>query len=288
MKILVTGSNGQLGKCLQKIADQFPDSEFFFRNATELDITNEDDLEEAFSEIRPQYCINAAAYTAVDKAEEEQEKAFAINAYAIEGLAKVCKSHHTTLIHISTDYVFDGDTNLDYSEDDFTNPLGVYGQSKLLGEELALAENPKTIIIRTSWLYSEFNKNFVKTMLTLFDQKKELNIVNDQFGQPTNANDLAEAILQIIQSDKKEYGTFHYSNYPETTWYHFAQKIAEISQSKITLNPIPTKDYPTPAKRPTRSTFCLDKIEKSYKVEIKHWENSLEDCLASINNTNLL
>lgn len=125
-------------------------------------------------------------------------------------------------------------------------------------------------------------------MLTLFDQKKELNIVNDQFGQPTNANDLAEAILQIIQSDKKEYGTFHYSNYPETTWYHFAQKIAEISQSKITLNPIPTKDYPTPAKRPTRSTFCLDKIEKSYKVEIKHWENSLEDCLASINNTNLL
>ena len=211
--------------------------------------------------------------------EKEKEKAFAVNADGVAHLAKACKEFNAILIHVSTDYVFDGETNLSYSEDDFTNPIGVYGESKLKGEELALDANPKTIILRTSWLYSEFNKNFVKTMLHLFSQKEELGIVADQFGQPTNANDLAEAIMEIIETPQKSYGVFHFSNYPETTWFAFARKIAEFSKSDIKLNPLTTDQYPTPAKRPKRSTMCLDKIEEIYKIEPKHWENSLEECI---------
>lgn len=279
-KIIVTGANGQLGNCIQKIAEQYEaDYQLEFLSSQDLDITDEDAVQDYFDTEKPSYCINAAAYTAVDLAEKEEEKAFAVNAFGVENLAKACKKTKATLIHISTDYVFDGETNLPYDEDNFTNPIGVYGQSKRKGEELALEENPKTIIIRTSWLYSEFNKNFVKTMLSLFQTKEELSIVADQFGQPTNANDLAKTIMHIVDSPQKEYGIFHFSNYPETTWFHFAEKIAEFSGSNILLKPIPTEEYPTPAKRPKRSTMCLDKIEKIYKVELKHWENSLEDCV---------
>jgi dTDP-4-dehydrorhamnose reductase len=286
MNILVTGANGQLGNCLQKIAPNFPQYNFFFQSSTDLDITDVSQLEDVFQEINPDFCINAAAYTAVDNAEVDKEKAFAVNAEGVGYIANFCKKHQTTLIHISTDYVFDGETNLCYSEDNFTNPLGVYGQSKLLGEELAIENNPKTIILRTSWLYSEFNKNFVKTMLNLFSKNKELNIVDDQYGQPTNANDLAKAILQIIISKKHNLGIFHFSNYPETTWYNFAKKIADFSKSEIILNPIPTSDFPTPAKRPFRSTLCLDKIEDAFGVEIQHWENSLENCIELLVTTN--
>lgn len=283
MKILVTGSNGQLGLCLQKWHQQeFHQHKFFFKDSSEFNLTDTSQMEEVFSEIKPDFCINAAAYTAVDKAEDEFEKAFAVNAYGVEALATICKEFKTTLIHISTDYVFDGDTQLPYSEDDFTQPESQYGKSKLLGETLALDENPKTIIIRTSWLYSEFNKNFVKTMLSLFQQKEQLGIVNDQFGQPTNANDLAETIMAIVNSPTHKYGVYHFSNYPETSWYLFAKKIAELSDSKIQINPITTSEYPTPAKRPARSTFSLDKIETDYRIEIKYWENSLEDCLQTL------
>lgn len=286
-KILVVGGFGQLGLCLQKIADQYNlEFDFQFMDSQSLDITNESSIEQAFEDFKPKYCINASAYTAVDLAESEEEKAYAINAYGVEKLATVCKKFKTDLIHISTDYVFDGETNLDYSEDDFTNPQGVYGKSKLLGEELALEANSKTIIIRTSWLYSEFSKNFVKTMLNLFSQKTELNIVADQYGQPTNANDLAEAIIKIIKTKNKKYGIYHFSNYPETTWFHFASKIADFSASPIKLNPITTAEYPTPAKRPLRSTMCLDKIESHYKVDIKYWENSLEECIHILKENN--
>ncbi|MBS1548562.1 MAG: dTDP-4-dehydrorhamnose reductase [Bacteroidetes bacterium] len=280
MKILVTGSNGQLGLCLQNIAQQYSEHDFVFLDSTSLDITNRSQIEDTFEEYKPQICINAAAYTAVDKAETEFEKAFAVNAYGVENLASLCEEYKALLIHISTDYVFDGTTELPYSEDDFTSPLGVYGASKLLGEELAMENNPKTIIIRTSWLYSEHQKNFVKTMLHLFNQKKELGIVNDQFGQPTNANDLATAIMEIISRERQKMGIYHFSNYPETTWYHFAQKIAEFSHAEVQLNPITTAEYPTPAQRPMRSTFCLDKIETDYGIEAQYWENSLEDCIA--------
>ncbi|WP_449400353.1 dTDP-4-dehydrorhamnose reductase [Chryseobacterium wanjuense] len=279
-KILVVGGNGQLGNCIRKIAPNFElDFEFIFTDSQTLDITNEDQVNAFFYENKPDFCINASAYTAVDLAEKEKEKAFAVNADGVAHLAQACKDFKTVFIHVSTDYVFDGETNLCYSEDDFTNPIGVYGESKLRGEELALDINRKTIILRTSWLYSEFNKNFVKTMLNLFSQKEELGIVADQFGQPTNANDLAEAIMEIIEAPQKTYGIFHFSNYPETTWFDFAKKIAEFSKSNIKLNQLTTEQYPTPAKRPKRSTMCLDKIEEVYKIEPKHWENSLEECV---------
>lgn len=279
-KILVIGSNGQLGNCIRKIAPDFENSyEFMFTDSQTLDITNEDQINDFFYDNKPDFCINASAYTAVDLAEKEKEKAFAVNAHGVGYLAQACSDHRSIFIHISTDYVFDGDTNLSYSEDDWTNPIGIYGESKRKGEELALEINPKTIILRTSWLYSEFNKNFVKTMLNLFTQKDELGIVADQFGQPTNANDLAEAIMNIIETPNKTFGIFHFSNYPETTWFEFAKKIAEFSKSNVKLNPLTTQQYPTPAKRPVRSTMALDKIEHIYKIEPRHWENSLEDCI---------
>ena len=279
-KILIIGGNGQLGNCLNKLSSEYTlDYEFHFTDYDTLDITNQKQINEYFSEYEPHYCINVSAYTAVDLAEQEKEKAFAINAEGVKYLAEACAEKGIDLIHISTDYVFDGNINIPYSEDDFTNPLSVYGASKLEGENLALENNPKTIIIRTSWLYSEFGKNFVKTMLNLFSTKDELNVVADQFGQPTNANDLAEVIMKIISTEEKEYGVFHFSNYPETTWFDFAKKIAELSKSKIKINPISTEQYPTPAKRPMRSTMCLNKIENSYNIEPKYWENSLEECM---------
>ncbi|MBU8883340.1 dTDP-4-dehydrorhamnose reductase [Kaistella sp. DKR-2] len=279
-KILVIGGNGQLGNCFRKLAPEFENRfEFNFTDSETLDITEAEKVSDFFYDFQPHFCINASAYTAVDLAETESEKAFAVNADGVANLASACDEHKTVLIHISTDYVFDGDTNISYSEDNFTNPQGVYGASKLKGEELALSLNPKTVVIRTSWLYSEFNRNFVKTMLNLFSSKDELGVVSDQFGQPTNANDLAEAVMKIIETEPKTYGIFHFSNYPETSWFGFAEKIAQFSESKIKLNAIATARFPTPAKRPKRSTMSLDKIEETYGIEPKHWENSLEECI---------
>lgn len=279
-RILVIGGNGQLGHSLQKLAPHYHDIfDYNFTGSAALDITNYEQVETVFAEYQPDFVINASAYTAVDLAEKEVEKAFAVNADGVGNLAKVAAQNNAVLIHVSTDYVFDGDTNLSYSEDDFTNPVGVYGASKRKGEELALENNPETVILRTSWLYSEFNKNFVKTMLHLFKIKDELGIVGDQFGQPTNANDLAEAIMEIISSPKKTFGIYHFSNYPETTWFDFASKIKEFSASDVKLKAITTEEFPTPAKRPKRSTMSLDKIERDYHIEPKYWENSLRDCI---------
>ena len=279
-KILIIGGNGQLGNCFRKLAPEYEDRfEFDFTDSQTLNIIDRDQVSDYFYDFRPDYCINASAYTAVDLAETESEKAFAVNAEGVGNLAEACAENKTIFIHISTDYVFDGETNISYSEDDFTNPQGVYGASKEKGEDLAMDLQPKTIILRTSWLYSEFNKNFVKTMLHLFEVKEELGIVNDQFGQPTNANDLAQAVMNIVEKETKTYGIFHFSNYPETTWFNFAQKIADFSGSKIKLNPIKTSEFPTAAKRPKRSTMSLDKIEEVYKIEPKYWQNSLEECI---------
>jgi dTDP-4-dehydrorhamnose reductase len=279
-KILIIGGNGQLGNCFRKLAPEYEDRfEFEFTDSQTLNIIDRDQVSDYFYDLKPDYCINASAYTAVDLAETESEKAFAVNAEGVGNLAEACAENKTIFIHISTDYVFDGETNISYSEDDFTNPQGVYGASKEKGEDLAMDLQPKTIILRTSWLYSEFNKNFVKTMLHLFEVKEELGIVDDQFGQPTNANDLAQAVMNIVEKETKTYGIFHFSNYPETTWFNFAQKIADISGSKIKLNPIKTSEFPTAAKRPKRSTMSLDKIEEVYKIEPKYWQNSLEECI---------
>ena len=279
-KILIIGGNGQLGNCFRKLAPEYEDRfEFDFTDSQTLNIIDRDQVSDYFYDFKPDYCINASAYTAVDLAETESEKAFAVNAEGVGNLAEACAENKTIFIHISTDYVFDGETNISYSEDDFTNPQGVYGASKEKGEDLAMELQPKTIILRTSWLYSEFNKNFVKTMLHLFEVKEELGIVDDQFGQPTNANDLAQAVMNIVEKETKTYGIFHFSNYPETTWFNLAQKIADFSGSKIKLNPIKTSEFPTAAKRPKRSTMSLDKIEEVYKIEPKYWQNSLEECI---------
>ena len=278
-KILVTGANGQLGQCLQKISSQFEEFEFIFTDSETLDITDKEEVNDFFWQNTPDFCINAAAYTAVDLAETDIEKAFLVNADGTENLAEACAENNAQFIHVSTDYVFDGENNLSYTEEDFTNPLGVYGASKLAGDELALEVNPCSVILRTSWVYSEFGKNFVKTMLSLFATKEELNIVADQFGQPTNANDLAEAIMKIIKSEKITPGIFNFSNLGRISWFDFAEKIAELSEAKIKLNAIETSQYPTPAKRPKNSVLDLDKISKTYAVPLKPWEESLEDCV---------
>ena len=283
-KILVTGANGQLGQCLQKISSQFEEFEFIFTDSETLDITNKEEVNDFFWQNAPDFCINAAAYTAVDLAETEIEKAFLVNADGTENLAEVCAENNAQFIHVSTDYVFDGENNLAYTEEDFTNPLGVYGASKLAGDELALEVNPCSVILRTSWVYSEFGKNFVKTMLNLFATKEELSIVADQFGQPTNANDLAEAIMKIIKSEKITPGIFNFSNLGRISWFDFAEKIAELSEAKIKLNAIETSQYPTPAKRPKNSVLDLDKISKTYAVPLKPWEESLEDCVQILQN----
>ena len=283
-KILVTGANGQLGQCLQKISSQFEEFEFIFTDSETLDITNKEEVNDFFWQNAPDFCINAAAYTAVDLAETDIEKAFLVNADGTENLAEACAENNAQFIHVSTDYVFDGENNLAYTEEDFTNPLGVYGASKLAGDELALEVNPCSVILRTSWVYSEFGKNFVKTMLSLFATKEELNIVADQFGQPTNANDLAEAIMKIIKSEKITPGIFNFSNLGRISWFDFAEKIAGLSEAKIKLNAIETSQYPTPAKRPKNSVLDLDKISKTYAVPLKPWEESLEDCVQILQN----
>ena len=283
-KILVTGANGQLGQCLQKISSQFEEFEFIFTDSETLDITNKEEVNDFFWQNAPDFCINAAAYTAVDLAETDIEKAFLVNADGTENLAEACAENNAQFIHVSTDYVFDGENNLAYTEEDFTNPLGVYGASKLAGDELALEVNPCSVILRTSWVYSEFGKNFVKTMLSLFATKEELNVVADQFGQPTNANDLAEAIMKIIKSEKITPGIFNFSNLGRISWFDFAEKIAELSDAKIKLNAIETSQYPTPAKRPKNSVLDLDKISKTYAIQLKSWEESLEDCVQILQN----
>ena len=283
-KILVTGANGQLGQCLQKISSQFEEFEFIFTDSETLDITNKEEVNDFFWQNAPDFCINAAAYTAVDLAETDIEKAFLVNADGTENLAEACAENNAQFIHVSTDYVFDGENNLAYTEEDFTNPLGVYGASKLAGDELALEVNPCSVILRTSWVYSEFGKNFVKTMLNLFATKEELSIVADQFGQPTNANDLAEAIMKIIKSEKITPGIFNFSNLGRISWFDFAKKIAELSEAKIKLNAIETSQYPTPAKRPRNSVLDLDKISKTYGIQLKPWEESLEDCVQILQN----
>ena len=283
-KILVTGANGQLGQCLQKISSQFEEFEFIFTDSETLDITIKEEVNDFFWQNAPDFCINAAAYTAVDLAETDVEKAFLVNADGAENLAEACAENNAQFIHVSTDYVFDGENNLAYTEEDFTNPLGVYGASKLAGDELALEVNPCSVILRTSWVYSEFGKNFVKTMLNLFATKEELSIVADQFGQPTNANDLAEAIMKIIKSEKITPGIFNFSNLGRISWFDFAEKIAELSEAKIKLNAIETSQYPTPAKRPKNSVLDLDKISKTYAIQLKPWEESLEGCVQILQN----
>ena len=286
-KILVTGSNGQLGKELKKLAASFPQFDFTFLSREDLPIHHFEMVRNYFNVYHPQYLINCAAYTAVDIAEQENDRAFQVNGEAVAVLAAICKEHHTKFIHISTDYVFDGTASTPYKEDSPTNPQSVYGASKLEGEKQALQFNPDSIVIRTSWVYSEYGKNFVKTMLKLIQEKEEINVVNDQVGSPTYTADLAEAILNIIQWPQTHDsrlttlgGVYHYSNEGIISWYDFAVAIKELIGSSCRINPIPTSQYPTPAKRPAYSVLDKTKIQKAFGIELKGWKKSLARCLA--------
>jgi dTDP-4-dehydrorhamnose reductase len=276
--ILIVGAGGQLANCFDEVQKDY-DFEFIFKSEFELDLTHFDQVEQFFVKNQVDYCINCAAYTQVDKAENNWELAHKINADAVGFLAKICKEYNTKFIHISTDYVFDGEASQPYLESDETNPLGVYGASKLAGEKLALENNVETIIIRTAWVYSQYNQNFVKTMIRLMTEREEIGVVNDQFGHPTSALDLAKACMQIIQSNNWISGIYHYSNSGEISWFDFAKKIAELQRYKTKINPIETKDFPTPAKRPKYSVLNKDKITKTYAIEIKDWEISLKEIL---------
>lgn len=279
--ILVTGANGQLGNELKILAPDFPYCQFLFVTKEELDIADFNAPVKYFAGHSIDYCINCAAYTAVDKAESEKEMAYSINVDAVAILAEICKKYNTQLIHISTDYVFDGTSTQPYKETDKTCPVSVYGESKLQGEEQAIKHCPSSIIIRTSWLYSSFKHNFVKTMLRLMKEKESINIVNDQYGCPTYAADLALAIMQIINSDKskKNPGIYNYTNAGITTWYEFSVAIKKLTGSNCTINPITTAAYPTAAKRPGYSVLDTTKIEETFAVTIPDWEESLQRCL---------
>ncbi len=280
--ILVTGANGQLGNEMQVIAASCPHYDFLFVTKDQLPIEDNAAVRHYFTANNIEACINCAAYTAVDKAETETASAFLVNADAVGNLAAVCKKQHALFIHISTDYVFDGTATTPYKEDHPVNPVNAYGASKLRGEELALQNNPDSIIIRTSWVYSSFGNNFVKTMLRLMSERESINVVDDQVGSPTYAADLAAAIMPIIDQSlagKINAGIYNFSNKGVITWHQFATAIKELSGSHCIVNPIPAAQYPTPAKRPNYSVLDTTKIQQTFNVAIPEWKASLEKCL---------
>jgi dTDP-4-dehydrorhamnose reductase len=281
--ILVTGANGQLGKEIKTLSNKFPSYRFLFTSKEDLPINNTAVLKSFFRENHIDFCINCAAYTAVDKAESESGKAFEINAAAVGELAKLCAEHHIKLIHISTDYVYNGNVEKPLKESDSVGPINVYGASKLKGEELALAADPSTIIIRTSWVYSSFGSNFVKTMLRLLKEKEEINVINDQLGSPTYAADLAHVVMKIIQqieNGKTFSGIINFCNDGVTSWFDFAVEIKSLIKSNCKINPIPSSKYKTAAQRPLYSVLDTSKIRKWMPLDIPSWKDSLQKCIA--------
>ena len=281
MVVLVTGANGQLGQAIQSISGKNPEIDFVFCDSTSLDITDLNNIKQIFQQFKPNYCINAAAYTAVDKAESESEKAISINVIGIKNLAEVCKENNTILLHVSTDFVFDGNKITPYSEEDIPNPTGVYGQTKLDGEKAIQETFNNYYIVRTSWVYSQFANNFMKTMIRLGSERDSLSVVNDQIGTPTNAVDLAEGLVTIIsihnsQPNNNNFGIYNFSNEGQCSWYDFAKKIFEVNDITIDLKPIPTTSYPTPAKRPSFSVLDKTKIKRVFGLQINNWEDSLK------------
>ena len=284
MNILVTGCKGQLGTELQKIAGA--EHHWFFTDVDTLDICNKAAVETCFEANSIEVCINCAAYTAVDKAEDEPELAMLINAFAPKVLADACRRYNVLLIHISTDYVFGGNAHEPYKVDDPINPQSVYGSTKAEGERLIRESGCNYMIVRTAWLYSSVGKNFVKTMLMLGDTKDEINVVADQKGCPTWAHDLAVALVTLLNKNGKNevHETFHFTNEGQITWYDFASAIMEIGGKHCKVNPITTDQYPTKAKRPAYSVLDLSKIKAYAGIEIPDWRESLKNCIEEINN----
>lgn len=277
INVLVTGSKGQLASCIKDLENQYENINFIYTDYQGLDVCNRNQLKTFFeTQLNINYCINCAAYTAVDKAETEAEKAFEINAIGAKNLALVCNEFDTTLIHVSTDFVFDGEKTEPYIETDAAKPISVYGASKLQGELEIQKAIEKYFILRTSWLYSEHGNNFMKTMLRLAETRDEISVISDQIGTPTYAGDLAEVILEIINTKSTFFGVYHYSNEGAISWYNFAAAIFEITKTQIKLNPIKTSAYPTPAKRPAFSVMDKTKIKRVLKNETSNWKESLK------------
>lgn len=279
-KVLVTGANGQLGSEIRELVSSFPEMEFVFTDVAELDITNLEKVAGFLASFQPDYLVNCAAYTNVDKAETDQKTATLLNATAVGILAEQSGRVGCKMIHISTDYVFDGKGPRPYKEDDPVAPQSAYGKTKLEGELLCIQNNPESIVIRTSWLYSAFGNNFVKTMLRLGNERSELGVIVDQIGTPTNAADLARAILTIILSVEKgeksfETGIYHYSNEGVASWYDFTKAIFDISGIKCHVKPISTEEYPSPVPRPPYSVMNKSKIKLIFGLQIPHWRDSL-------------
>lgn len=284
--ILVTGKNGQVGTELQQLSEKFAQHfRFVFCDKEALDISNETEVLQLFQQYKPAFCINCAAYTAVDKAETNQQQAYAVNADAVSYLAKACSKYNVVLVSFSTDYVFDGTATQPYLPDSLTNPINYYGYTKYMGEKLALANCAKAIIIRTSWVYSSYGNNFVKTMIRLMKEKNEIGVVSDQYGSPTYAADLALAVMTIItilstQSlQSVPYGIYHYANQGIISWHQFALAIQQNMQLQCKVNAITTAQFPTAAKRPAYSGLNTEKITQVFGIRPPEWQNSLQACL---------
>ena len=281
-KILVTGSNGQLGSELTALSKNYTQFEWIFTDWQELDLCNLENLEWELSTINPQIIINCAAHTAVDRAETEVELSDILNHQAVAVMAKWSRANDNKLIHISTDYVFDGTAATSLTETAPTNPVNVYGDTKLAGEKACLKENPNSIIIRTSWVYSSFGNNFVKTMSRLMQERDCLNVVDDQIGSPTYAADLAQAIMTILTHKTWQAGIYHFSNEGEISWYQFALAIQELGNYDCKVSGIPSSAYPTPAKRPQYSLLDKSKIKNTFGVVVPDYKESLAVCMKSL------
>ncbi|TBN00189.1 dTDP-4-dehydrorhamnose reductase [Hyunsoonleella flava] len=291
LKVLITGAYGQLGCCIRDVAPLCKESiTFVYTDFLELDITNYEKTNVYFKENEFDYCINCAAYTAVDKAEEEIDKAFSINAEGVKHLAESCLAYDVILIHVSTDFVFDGLKLGVYTEKDKPNPINTYGASKLKGEQYVQDMLDKYFIVRTSWVYSEYGQNFVKTMLRLSNERDEINVVSDQVGSPTYAGDLANFLVSLVFNKSKDFGLYHYSNLGEISWCEFAAEIfKQANNTSININSIKSKAYPTPAIRPKNSCMSKELTQQTFKLEIPYWTDSLSKVLVKlIGGTNLI
>ena len=277
--IVVFGASGQLGHCFKSLAEKDSLSSIFFPSEAEANILDDEALEKVFDHYKPSYCINCAAYTAVDKAEDDHEMALKINKTGVENLSRHCAANGSVLIHVSTDFVFKGDKSTPRNEDSIADPVNVYGQTKLDGEQVVEALLEKYFIIRTGWLYSEYGSNFVKTMLKLGIEREELKVVADQVGTPTYGIDLAAAIINIIQSRSTAFGRYHYSNEGVASWYDFAKAIFDISGTSVKTIPVKTEEYVTRALRPAYSVMDKSKIKKNFGLEIPYWRDSLVTCI---------
>ncbi len=277
--ILITGGNGQLGNEMRVISLQYSEHNFIFTDVEELDICNKKAIDAFVKDQKVTIIVNCAAYTAVDKAEDDVELCYKINAEAVRNIGEVARQNDIKVIHVSTDYVFDGTNHIPYTEDETVCPATVYGKSKLEGEKALLETCPESVIIRTAWLYSSFGSNFVKTMMKLGSERESLNVIFDQIGTPTYAADLSEAIMKVISNDLFVPGIYHFSDEGACSWYDFTKSIHRIAGIKCDVRPIETKDYPARTPRPHYSVLNKTKIKSTYGIVIPHWEESLVKCI---------